>query len=104
MWLVARDNVRAEALGGGQRAVHVLHNSRTSGAEILTTIQVGGLIIFHGVIVGRQKVRIARGQIFICGIRPMATVAICLRVHYEASQSNQVWIFALHIDEGWCDV
>jgi len=96
---VARDDVRSEARAAVQRAVYVHDDSGTGWPEILAAIYIGGLIELRGSIVGREQIRIVPGQVFICGIGPMATVAIYLRVDNETSESNQIPIFAICFEE-----
>ena len=100
---VARDDVRAEARAAEQRAVYVLDDFWTGRAEILTAIQVCSLIVFYGEIVRREEVGIVPEQIFVYRVGPLATVAVRLRVDDKASQSKQILIFALLVDEVWRD-
>jgi hypothetical protein len=54
---------------------NVLNDTGTGRAGILTAIQVGRLIVFHWGIVRREQVRVVRGQIFICRVRSLASIA-----------------------------
>ena len=75
--------------------------------EILTAVQIGGLIELHRNRGGRgeerilrgEEVRIARGQEFIGRVRAVATVAIRLPVDDKTAEADQRYIFARRVDE-----
>ena len=96
---VPRNDIRAESGAGEQRAIRVLDNSRSHGAEVLSAVQVSRLVVLCRTIIGPAELRIVRRQIFVSRIRPMAAVAVRLAVNDEATQSHQFWILAGNVDE-----